>query len=553
MAKNRFVLLLRLTKLAGNLLPLLGLTSILGIAGYLSASFLLIFAAQALAAAFGEVNASIAVLLALTAVCAAARGVLRYFEQLSGHYVAFRILAMIRDKVFAAMRRLAPAKLEQRDKGDLIALITADIELLEVFYAHTLAPVVIAFFASLLMSFYIGAQHPLLGAIAVVAYLTIGVLHPLFVSRRGRERGWVFRSHYAKANAFLLESLSGLGETLRFGGGSGRKDAMNKITDVLEDEQMDLKGLEGRATAFADSLVLFFSGLLLLTGLWLFSAGTITFGQLLIAVVALMSSFGPVVAVSNLSHQLLHTLAAGERVLALLDEEPETGEVKVGLEPSFAGAICEDVGFSYQNDTVLQDVNLMIPVRGITGIFGASGSGKSTLLKLLMRFWDVDSGAVRISGVDIRQISTAGLRRIGGYVTQETFLFAGTLLDNIRLAKPDASLAEVEAAASKAGIHDFISALPRGYETELGELGEGLSAGECQRIGLARAFLHGAPLLLLDEPTCNLDGLHEAIFLRSLHESARDKSIVLVSHRTSTLKVADTVLRMEAGRVQAPE
>ena len=550
MLKGRFSLMLRLTALIGRLLPVLLLTVALGVLGYLSASFLFIFAAQTLLGFSGALtDTSASLLLAAIFLCALFRGLLRYFEQLAGHYMAFKLLAMLRDKVFSALRRLAPAKLEQKARGEMIAIVMSDIELLEVFYAHTVGPVAIALITSVLMALYIGAQHVALGILAALAYLFVGVLIPVLNSRAGRKQGEAYRKNFGAANSFLIESLYGLSETLRFGRGPERKKAMERITDEMEEGQARLKRLEGLTAATADAAVLLFSGTVLCTGLWLSQSGSMDFPQVLIATIAMMSSFGPVVALSNLSNNLLHTMAAGERVLALLSEKPQTPEVTTGIDVHFSGADCEDVGFAYEKENVLQNIRLAIPENGITGVYGKSGSGKSTLLKLLMRFWDVDSGQNRLSGEDIRRINTKNLRRMEGYVTQETFLFEGTLLDNIRLSKPEATLAQVQKAAGDAGIHGFIRSLPAGYHTQLHELGDGLSAGEKQRIGLARAFLHGAPFLLLDEPTSNLDGLNEAIILKSLQEASGDKSIVLVSHRESTLKAADKIYRMHAGRV----
>lgn len=550
MLKTRISVIMRLTTLIGRLLPALLLNIMLGVLGYLSVSFLLIFAARALLgfAGFGsEMSAS--VLVTGVFLCALSRGLLRYFEQLAGHYMAFKLLAVLRDKVFSALRKLAPAKLEQKDRGEMISVIMSDIELLEVFYAHTIGPVAIALITSVLMALYIGAQNITLGFFAALAYLFVGVLIPLINSRAGRGLSEAYRNNFGEANSFLIDSLYGLAETLRYGRGEDRKKAMERITGEMEESHAQLKRLEGLTAAVADAAVLLFSGIVLCAGLWLSQSGRMEFTQVLTATVAMMSSFGPVVAISNLSNNLLHTMAAGERVMSLLSEEPETPEVAKGSEMSFSGLACEDVGFSYDKESVLENISFSIPEKGITGISGKSGSGKSTLLRLMMRFWDVSSGRIRISGKNIRRINTKSLRRMEGYVTQETFLFEGTLLDNIRLSKPEASKDEVKKAAEDAGIHEFIQSLPMGYETRLYELGDGLSAGERQRIGLARAFLHGAPFLLLDEPTSNLDGLNEAIILKSLRAAARSKSIVLVSHRASTLRAADSVYHMDGGRM----
>lgn len=540
----------RLTILIGPLLPVMCIAVVLGVLGFLSAIFLIIFAAFALLNITGVTTAyTTTALVGAVVLCAGLRGFLRYGEQLAGHYLAFRLLAVLRDKVFSALRRLAPAKLEKRDSGDLISVITGDIELLEVFYAHTVAPVTIALFTSVLMALFIGSMHIILGFMAAAAYITVGALIPLCNSRTGKQCGIKYRTVLGAANSYFLESLAGLGEIIRYGRGASRKETVARMTAELDREQSRLKHREGLSGAAADTAIMLFSGLVLGLGLHLTHTGGLEFHRMLLATVAMLSSFGPVVALSSLSNDLLQTMAAGARVLDLLDEKPETAEVLKETNLSFSGARCEDVGFAYGGEKVLRKVNIGLPKNRITGICGKSGSGKSTLLKLLMRFWDVTDGRIRISGEDIRRIGTGNLRRLEGYVTQDTFLFQATLEDNIRLAKPEAPMSEVHKAAASAGIHQFIQSLPQGYQTRVGELGDGLSGGERQRIGLARAFLHGAPLLLLDEPTSNLDSLNEAALLKSLREAAGSRTVVLVSHRASTLGIADMVHHMESGRL----
>ena len=550
MLNHRFSVMARLTALVGRLIPALLAAVTLGVLGYLCASFMMVFAAHALLGAAGIFEASVSTVLIAVCVCAAARGLLRYFEQLCGHYMAFKLLAVLRDKVFLQLRTLAPAKLEQRKQGELVSAVTGDIELLEVFYAHTLAPAATAVIVSAAMALYIGAQHLALGIIAALGYACVGVIMPAVNFKTRKEAGESYKAKYDQAGSVLLESLYGLAETLRFGRGAAKQAEMDALSDDMERQQLTLKRHEGKAAALTDAAVLLFSGTVLFAGLRLFQDGEITFSRVLIATVAMMSSFGPVVALSSLSNDLTHTMTAGERVLALLDETPETPDVDKGVTTAYRGAFCQGVGFDYGSERVLQNVSLSIPQTGITAICGESGSGKTTLLKLLMRFWDARQGRILLSGKDIRSINTRSLRDMEGYVTQDTFLFEGTLLDNIRLSKPNADWDEVCQAAEAAGIHAFISQLPKEYDTRLGELGDGLSAGQRQRIGLARAFLHGAPLLLLDEPTSNLDSLNEAIILKSLKESADKKSIVLISHRESTLRVADRIFGMKNGMLE---
>lgn len=540
--------MVRLTALVGKLLPVLLAAVVLGTLGYLSASSILIFSAHALLGAVGSTpNTPVGAFLRVVILCAVARGFLRYFEQLAGHHMAFKLLAVLRDKVFSVLRQLAPARLEQQDQGALISTITHDIELLEVFYAHTLAPAAIALIVSVVMVAYIGAQHILLGFVAALAYISVGVVLPMMNTRGRKRRGDAYKDSYGQANSFLLESLYGLPETLRYGRAQSRKAELERLSNDMESQQLALKRFEAKNAAWTDTAVLAFSGAVLFIGLLLYQNGTIAFSQALVATVAMMSAFGPVVALSSLSNDLTHTVAAGERVLTLLDTAPETPEVQTGLTAAYQGVRCEDVGFTYGSRRVLQNINLSIPKTGIIGICGESGSGKTTLLKLIMRFWDVRAGRILVSEDDIRRINTKSLREMEGYVTQETFLFEGTLLENIRLSRPDATISEVKKAAADAGIHDFICQLPKGYHTHLGELGDGLSAGERQRIGLARALLHGAPLLLLDEPTSNLDSLNEALILKSLNQAAGSRSLVLISHRESTLRAAQAIYGMKDG------
>lgn len=552
MHKNWLSVTKGLLVLTGPLLPILLITVVLGVAGYLCAVFLIICGAFALLDIL-EYEIAAPAPPAFFTVCivllAVLRGVLRYGEQLSGHYIAFRLLAILRGRVFQALRKLAPARLEPREKGNLIALITSDIELLEVFYAHTIAPVLIAAITSVSMVIFIGGQSPVLGAIAALAYCAVGIIIPWVNSKKGQCQGVSYRDSFACANTYFLDSLRGMKEIIRYGYGEKRRRHIEELTEELDRKQERLKDREGLTKAVTESVVYLFSTAILFAGLRLMQDGQIGFDGVFIALAAMMGSFGPVTAISSLSNNLLHTMAGGERVLELLEEEPETPEVKTGADIDFSGADCEAIRFGYGRDTVLDNIALKLPENRIIGITGKSGSGKSTLLKLLMRFWDTKDGRITISERDIRDINTKCLRRMESYVTQDTFLFHLTIEDNIRIAGPSTSFREVEEAARKAGIHDFIMSLPEGYQTNVGEFGDRLSSGERQRIGIARAFLHGAPFILLDEPTSNLDGLNEALILNSLREHSREKTIVLVSHRDSAMRIADEVYHMESGRV----
>ena len=544
---------------------------ILGTLGYLCAIFLTILAGQVIMhglltgvagmivpvdnmwLVFTPVKTIITVMI----VIAVLRGILHYVEQYCNHFIAFKLLAIIRHKVFAALRKLCPAKLEGRDKGNLISIITTDIELLEVFYAHTISPIAIATLTSIVMVIFIGRYHWLAGVLALAAYLIVGVAIPMWNGKRGSQKGMEFRTNFGELNSFVLDSLRGLDETIQYGQGEKRKEQMSERSKNLAGMQESLSKMEGSQRSFTNMVILLASfGMLALT-IWLYDKGAMGFEGILTCTIAMMGSFGPVVALSSLSNNLNQTLASGERVLSLLEETPLVEEIPSDVEISgaesmeheFTGAEAENVTFAYENETILDHYSLKLQSGKITGIHGASGSGKSTLLKLLMRFWDVQDGSVSVDGTDVRKIPTKHLRDMESYVTQETHLFHDSIANNIAIAKPRASREEIMEAAKKASIHDFIMTLPKGYDTEVGELGDTLSGGEKQRIGIARAFLHECPLILLDEPTSNLDSLNEGIILKSLKESAKNKTVVLVSHRVSTMNVADVVYEMENGRI----
>lgn len=572
---------------------------ILGTLGYLCAIFLTILAGQVIVhglltgvagmiipvdnmwLVFTPVKTIITVMI----VIAVLRGILHYVEQYCNHFIAFKLLAIIRHKVFAALRKLCPAKLEGRDKGNLISIITTDIELLEVFYAHTISPIAIATLTSIIMVIFIGRYHWLAGVLALAAYLIVGVAIPMWNGKRGSQKGMEFRTNFGELNSFVLDSLRGLDETIQYGQGEKRKEQMSERSKNLAGMQESLSKMEGSQRSFTNMVILLASfGMLALT-IWLYDKGAMGFEGILTCTIAMMGSFGPVVALSSLSNNLNQTLASGERVLSLLEETPLVEEIPGDVETSgieskeheFTGAEAENVTFAYKvngsegdrqgepdragrcpgaedglgrdNEVILDNYSLKLQPGKITGIHGASGSGKSTLLKLLMRFWDVQDGKVSVDGTDVRKIPTKHLRDMESYVTQETHLFHDSIANNIAIAKPGASREEIMEAAKKASIHDFIMTLPKGYDTEVGELGDTLSGGEKQRIGIARAFLHECPLILLDEPTSNLDSLNEGIILKSLKESAEKKTVVLVSHRVSTMNVADVVYEMENGRI----
>lgn len=563
------------------LIHIMILAVLLGTAGYLCAIFLTILAGQILIQGLGHVAGTQGAmsqglfagmtpqnLFVLMIVLAVARGILHYAEQYCNHFIAFKLLAIIRHKVFAALRRLCPAKLEGRDKGNLISIITTDIELLEVFYAHTISPAAIAALTSFMMVFFMGSYHVGAGIFALCAYLIVGIFIPLWNGSRGGNTGMEFRAKFGELNSYVLDSLRGLDETIQYGQGKNRERQMEEKSAELIKKQKKLSRMEGGQRSVTNLVILLASFGMLFFMLYLYGKQTVDLDGVVICTIAMMGSFGPVIALSNLSNNLNQTLASGERVLSVLEEKPQVEEIyegekdlhELGKEQEntfhkgsaqmlFAGAEASHVTFSYEEEEILRNYSVKIPAGKIVGIHGASGSGKSTLLKLLMRFWDADSGEVSVNGANVRRIPTRSLRDTESYVTQETHLFHDSIANNIAVGKPGASRQEIMEAAKKASVHDFIMSLPKGYDTEVGELGDTLSGGEKQRIGIARVFLHDAPFILMDEPTSNLDSLNEGIILKSLREEADKKTVVLVSHRKSTMNVADVMYEMENGRV----
>lgn len=562
--KSNFSVMRKLIVLVKPLTGYMLLAVLMGLIGHLCAAFITILGGYGILHILGT-NAEIAgmssnwftqiltgstsnglsFIFVLLAAAAAARGLLRYGEQACNHFIAFKLLALIRDKVFRALRKLCPAKLEGRDKGNLISVITSDIELLEVFYAHTISPAAIASLFTVVMCLFIGSYHPLLGVIALAAYGTVGIFVPMIVSHWNGREGMLFREKSGDLSGFVLDSLRGLSQTIQYNGGEKRLREINRRTDELAGHEARMKNITGFNTAITNSLILIFDLAILFCGVWLNMQGKIGFDGVLIPTLALMSSFGPVVALANLGSTLQNTFAAGNRVLDILEETPLVEEIKGKETIGFDSIKAENVTFAYEDETILDQVSLDVEKGNVIGIVGKSGSGKSTLLKLFMRFWNVEKGSILVSGKNIEEVNTSNLRDLESFVTQETHLFHDSIASNLRIAKRNATMEEIQEACKKASIHDFIMGLPQGYDTPVGELGDTLSGGERQRIGLARAFLHDAPLVLLDEPTSNLDSLNEAIILKSLGEKREGKTIILVTHRESTMRIADQVYSIE--------
>ena len=548
--QNKALILFRMLKLVKLLAGFMLLAVLLGTLGFLTAEFIPILGGEAILIGLGlQTKLSWSTLVWLLLSFAVLRAIFRFSEQRTNHYIAFTLLAIIRDKVFKALRRLCPAKLESRDKGDLISLITSDVELLEVFYAHTVSPICIAIVSETIMCLFIGSFHPILGIVALVAFVLVGVVLPMIISKRSGTTGDELRAQSGQLSAHMLESIRGIDDTLQYSFGEKRLTEISDKTRALSERQGVLSKLTGTNMAIANMLILISDMVMLLVCTWLYQNGQVGFDGFLIPMIALMSSFGPVTALAALGTTLQSTVASGARVLAIIDEEPEAEDIIGKASIDFDGAEVKDVSFAYSGENVLNNVSMRVPKGKIIGVVGKSGCGKSTLLKLLMRFWNVGNGEISVSGRNVNEINTADLRDMESYMTQETQLFKDTIANNIRIGKLDSTDEEVVDACKKASIHDFIMTLPKGYETEVRELGSTLSGGERQRIGLARAFLHNAPFMLLDEPTSNLDSLNEAVILKSLKEEAKEKTVLLVSHRESTMRIAEKTLAMEGGRI----
>ena len=551
MRKNGFVVMGHLLKLVTPLAHIMAFTITMGTLGFLAAIFIMVLGAMGLVNLLNfDTHLSFSGILTALIVLAVARGVLRYLEQMSGHYIAFKLLALLRDKVFSSLRRLAFVKLQDKQAGQLVSLVTNDIELLEVFYAHTIAPIMIAFFTSAILLLVFGHLSGWFVIVALAAYLTVGVILPIITTKLAREDGRRYRELVGEMNDFFLDSVRGMKEIQLFGYAQQRLDEIQQRSQKIDMAFERIKEQEAKVRVYTEVAVSAFNIIMLFTGLILFSLDKIDFSAFLIGVILLMSSYGPVIALSNLSSNLLQTLASGERVLSLLAEEPELKDVESAVDLKEVSRIdVENVNFAYGEEQILSDVSLSVKKGEILGIHGRSGSGKSTLLKLLMRFYDPKSGSIKINGETLPNINTRSLRDNMAYITQQTYIFNETIEENIRLARRDATLEEIMEAAKKASIHDFILSLPQGYQTKMTELGGNLSDGEKQRIGIARAFLHNAPIILLDEPTSNLDSLNEAMILKSLLNVKAEKLIILVSHRQSTMAICDEVIGIENGRM----
>lgn len=557
-------------RLLGEAKPLAGLmvaASTAGTIGHLAATFLPMFGIIAgFALAVNPVwGMSAAGAITAMIVCAVLRGLTRYVEQYLNHNVAFHLLALFRSKAFAALRRLAPAKLAGKGKGDLIAMLTTDVELLEIFFAHTISPVAIAVTTTIVYAIVAATLSPWMALALIVSHLIIGIIVPRFFATGVRNLGPAIRGAAGELDNVMLDDMRGLDEIIRFGRGEDRAQAIEDRTRALWRNHAKLSRVNGRFAGVGGLLVALLTSAAAGIAINLAGVNLYDIPALVAAFVLLASSFGPTLALAALPANLTQTFASARRLFGLMDEAPavvETGTANSDYE----GMRLDRVTFAYPGEeieTILADFSLDVPQHGILGIQGPSGRGKSTMLKLLMRYWDPQRGQVTLSGTPLPQIDVHARRRIQAMMSQETHLFDGTIRENLLIALPESEIrnggaagvlvARLREALAKASVLDLIDSLPDGLDTQVGELGDRLSEGERQRIGLARVFLRNADLVLFDEPTSRLDALNEAIILRSIHELSKseqnadkgqDVAVVLVSHRESAMRVADAVLNL---------
>lgn len=469
------------------------------------------------------------------------RGIFRYLEQALNHELAFRVLASLRDIVFGKLRDLAPAKLDSKDRGTLISLLTGDIEHLEVFFAHTISPIGIAIIVNGIVLFIMYQINPIFMLISLVAYTLIGVVVPIYFSKKSRKIGLKYRDALGKTHSFILESVMGLQDIKQFSMQANKTKELKDLSDELNTSQ-SLMGRFTENNLNVVDIILIASNFLFIV--YAFST-KMEMQTLLVGLTLNTSSFGPVIALANLANNMFHTLASGERVLNLLEEKPMIIETENDELIKFEEAVFDSVSFKYKDQFILDEFNLEINKSEILGIKGKSGSGKSTLIKLLMRYYDPDKGNIKISGQDLKEIDANNLKNIQALMSQSTDLFQMSIKDNLKIARPQASDDEIIEAAKMAGIHEFISKLDQGYETNIKEFGSSLSSGEIQRLALARLFLKDSDLLLLDEPTSNLDSLNEALILNNLSKYSKDKTILITSHRLSTLNITDRLINFD--------
>ena len=552
--RNGFTIMAKLIVLVGSLAYIMLLAVVNGLLGYLAALGTTLFGAMGVAKLLEPAlfkHASVWLFVGLAVGSGVLRGILRYFEQYSNHNIAFKLLALLRDKIFNKLRKLAPAKIDNKNKGNLVAMITSDVEILEVFYAHTVSPVFIAITVSLTIFLFVGLYiNWYLAAVAICAYVVIGIVFPPIASKAMASSGVNYKKKFASFSSYFLDSIRGAKEIVVHNAVEDRKKNVDEQSEGLLSSLKIMKRATARITGSTELLVTIFLIITTIVGIVLAKNGSITAGKMIIGIVAIFGSFGPVIAIAALPSSLTLTFAAGDRLLNLLGEKPIVEDVTNKQDIEYKDVKVENVTFGYEeNVEVLKDISMHAGKGEIVGIVGASGCGKSTLLKLLLRFYPFNKGDISYNDISINDINTQSLLSNVTMISQTTYLFDESIKENLRIAKADATEEEMKEACKVASIDDFISDLPQGYDTQVASAGNNLSAGEKQRVGLARAFLRGSELILLDEPTSNLDSINEGIILKSLLSMKGKRSIILVSHRKSTMAIADRIYKIENGNI----
>lgn len=473
------------------------------------------------------------------------RSLFKYTEQLFNHYVAFKTLAIIRDLVFKSLRRLCPAKMDTKNKGQLISIITADIELLEVFYAHTISPVLIAFSHTLIFFIILYKIHWKYALCLLVFHIILGIIIPTLTQKIGERLGDNQRRNLSNLNLSILESLKGIKEVINFSMQDERMNEVDSLTRDLNRSSKKLSNNMGNNFAASSTIILIANIVFILVGARLYMAGEVNFLNLIFPIAIFISSFGPTSALASLGNNLVLTFACGKRVMSLLREAPAVDEVTNKNEVSYEKIDLTDVEFSYDDTELIKDFNLSSRLNQVVGLEGKSGCGKSTVLKLIMRFFDPKEGKISLNELNLKDINSRNLRNNISYVAQESHLFKGTIRENLLVANESATEIDLIEATKKANIYDFIMSLDHGFDTEIVKDKALLSTGQIQRLALARMFLRDSKLYILDEPTANIDAYNEGIILKSLYEEKDDKNIFISSHRKSTLRICDEVINMQ--------
>lgn len=478
-------------------------------------------------------------------VLAIFRAIFKYTEQLFNHYIAFKILAIIRDKIFRKLRSLGPAKLEGKNKGELISIITSDIELLEVFYAHTISPVCIAIVHTLFFFIVLLKYSYIYGLILLVFHLLLAIAVPIITEKSAGKIGKEQRSYNTNLNLSILESFKGIKEIINFSYFKRRYEEIENISSKLNKASKILSNKTADNFSISSAIILLGNLIFTLVAINLYKNGEVDILGLLFPTAIFISSFGPTSALSSLANNLVLTFACGRRVMSLLKEEALVEENLDGKEICYEKLDLENVTFSYDHTRLIEDFNLEVGLNEIVGLKGRSGCGKSTLIKLIMRFFDTDRGSIKLNNIGIRDIKTRNLRKNISYLSQDTHLFKGSIRNNLKIAKKDASEEELILACKKANIYDFIKTLKKGFDTEIVKENNEISTGQAQRLALARIFLRQSDLYLLDEPTANIDAMNEGIVLKSLYKERKDKSIIISSHRESSLRICNKIIDMK--------